>query len=62
MLAAFPLSGSPRPDIGPSYRSVPSLAHIIFYHAVANGIRVVRVRPARMDPARHLLPDPWEYL
>ena len=59
-------SSTPRSDILPGLRAFPvhlagrrvgGAAHVLFYRAGPDGIRILRILHDSMDPARHLGPD-----
>jgi len=53
-LADAPLSGSPRPELGPGIRSFALGNYLIFYRPLPDGIRVVRLLNAARDVSRAL--------
>lgn len=48
-LAGEPLAGTPRPELGKGLRSFAVGNYLIFYRAIPEGIRVVRVLNASRD-------------
>ena len=58
VLAATPLIGRPRPEIGEQVRSFPVAPHVLLYQPVDRGIRVLRVVHGARDMPRAVLDDP----
>lgn len=50
----FPLSGRDMTDLRAGYRRFEHESHAIFYRVEADGVFVVRVLHARMEPRRNL--------
>ena len=52
-LAAQPLLGRDRGDVGAGYRSFPQGRHVIFYIAITEGIAIIGVPHQAMDTDSH---------
>lgn len=48
-LATLPFSGQARPELGSDIRSRPVDNYVVFYHAISDGIEVLRVLHSRQD-------------
>ena len=53
-LAAMPMTGRRREEMGAGIRSIPHGAYIVFYRATGTGIDIVRVVHGRRDMSRGL--------
>jgi toxin ParE1/3/4 len=54
-LAEYPGLGQACDEIRPGYRSLPFGAHYVYYRADKAGVVIVRIRPQRMLPRKHML-------
>ncbi len=48
-LGVFPASGSPRPEFGPTMRTVVVEPYLIFYDSAPDLVHVLRVFHSKMD-------------
>jgi len=56
LISRHPAIGTPRPELAPGLRSMPTGSHLVFYRADGEAVTILRVLHLRMDPARHLDP------